>query len=270
MCPPDERDISENGGGSPPSGDADATDAVVQARRGFKRDVGELIAALRAARLLVPLAKRIANVRVGAEQEVGEELSLSPHLLFDDERTGYVAAFTRPELLTHATDEVGWTTDDGPLEYCALPGPVVLDLAAALIDDERIGGLLLNPMHSSELVLRRHEVASIAQGRALPLVGYVAELPLDPDEKRLVAEMEGGPPPDVVRAIESVLTAVPGASFSLSRTFNPERDLEPHLTLTVSGAEAAANGPELGQKLAAALDGTLPPPGYIDILFEDR
>ena len=272
MSSSDEEGAAQNGAGSPPptGGDVDATDAVAAARRGFKRDVAALVTALRNARLFVPLAKRVANVRLGAEQEVGEELSLSPHLLFDETRAGYVAVFTRPELVGRATEEVRWTTEDGPLEYCALPGPVVLDLAAALVDDERVHGLLLNPFHDTELLLRRHEVASIAQGRALPLVGYVAEIPLDPNESPLIAEMEGGPPEEVVRAIDGVLASAPGSTFTLQRTFNAERDLEPHLTLTVSGEAAALNRAALGEKLAAALEGKLPPPGYIDILFEDR
>src|SRR5215471_16264030 len=251
------------------SSGADATAAVAAARRGFKRDVAELIAALRASRLMVPLAKRIANVPVGQEQEVGEELSLSPHLLFDDERVGYVTAFTENALIARATDEVGWTTDDGPLEYCTLPGQVVLELALGLSDDERIGGLLLNPLDSTELILRRHEIASIAQGRALPLVGYVGEIPFDPNEQRLIADMEGGPPEDVVRAIEAVLEKASLSTYALKRTFNAERDLEPHLTLNVVGAGATTDRAAVAGELAAALEGLLPPPGYIDILFDD-
>lgn len=244
----------------------DASPAVAAARRGFKRDVAALVTALRKARLLVPLAKRINNVPVGREQEVGEELSLSPHLLFDDERTGYVTAFTRPELVTRATDEIGWTTDDGPLEFVALPSQVVLELALALTDDDRVGGLLLNALDGSELVLRRHELASIAQGRALPLVGYVGDIPFDPNEERLIAEMEGGAPAEIVSAIEKVLQTTP---YALRRTFNPERDLEPHLTLNVIGADASVDRSALAERLATALDGLLPAPGYIDILFDD-
>ncbi|HVW30178.1 MAG TPA: SseB family protein [Polyangiaceae bacterium] len=245
----------------------DASAAVAAARRGFKRDVAALVIALRKARLLVPLARRITNVPLGMEREVGEELSLSPHLLFDDERTGYVTAFTRQELVTRATDEIKWTTDDGPLEFVALPSQVVLELALALADDDRVGGLLLNALDGSELVLRRHELASIAQGRPLPLVGYVGDIPFDPNEERLVAEMEGGPPPEIVAAIESVLRSTP---YALKRTFNPERDLEPHLTLNVIGADASVDRAALARELASALDGLLPPPGYIDILFDDR
>ncbi|HEX4337123.1 MAG TPA: SseB family protein [Polyangiaceae bacterium] len=244
----------------------DASAAVAAARRGMKKDVADLIIALRKARLLVPLAKRITNVALGSEQEVGEELSLSPHLLFDDEKTGFVTAFTRPELVAHATDEIGWTTDDGPLEYCALPSQVVLELALALCDDERMGGMLFNALDSTELMLHRHEIASIVQGRALPLVGYVGEIPFDPNEQRLIAEMDGGPPEDVVAAIEKILDGTP---YALKRTFNPERDLEPHLTLNVIGTDASVDRSALAQKIAQALDGILPLPGYIDIIFDD-
>jgi len=199
---------------------------------------------------------------------VGEELSLSPHLLFDDERMGFVAAFTRPDLLTRATDDVGWTTDDGPLEYVALPGQVVLELALALADDERIGGMLLNPLDGTELMLRRHEIGSIAQGRALPLVGYVGEIPFDPNEQRLIAEMEDGPPAEVVAAIEKTLAGT-ALAYVLKRTFNPERDIEPHLTLNVTGTDPSTDRGALGERLAQSLEGLLPPPGYIDILFDD-
>jgi hypothetical protein len=246
------------------SSGTEVTTAVAAARRGFKRDVAALILTIRTARLLVPLAKRIANVPVGQEQEVGEELSLSPHLLFDDERWGYVAAFTENRLVARATDEIGWTTDDGPLEYCALPGQVVLELALGLADDDRIAGLLINPLDKTELVLRRHEVASIAQGRALPLVGYVGEIPFEPNE-----DMEGGPPDEVVRAIESVLKGSSLTTYALKRTFNAERDLEPHLTLNLVGAGETMDRAGVAEKLAAALDGLLPAPGYIDILFDD-
>jgi hypothetical protein len=263
----DERGPSDTG--TDATATAGATAAVGAARRGFKRDVAALIAALRSARLLVPLAKRIANVPVGQEQEVGEELSLSPHLLFDDERRAFVTAFTENALVARATDEIGWTTDDGPLEYCALPGQVVLELALGLADDDRVGGLLLNPLDKTELMLRRHEVASIAQGRALPLVGYVGEIPFDPNEQRLIADLEGGAPEEVIRAIEAVLKTASLSTYALKRTFNAERDLEPHLTLNVVGAGETTDRAAVAEKLSAALDGLLPEPGYIDILFDD-
>lgn len=248
----------------------DATAAVAQARRGLRKDVAALIQALESAPLIVPLAKSIEGVDLGKVQEVGEELSLSPHLLFDADRVGYLAVFTRGELLERATKQVSWTTDDGPLEFCTLPAAVVLELALAVVDGHRVRGLLLNPFDESELVLHRHELASIAQGRALPLVGYVEGIPHGEDEQRLVAEMGEPPPRDLVDAIEAVLAAFPGPpGYGLHRTFNPERDLEPHLTVNVHLGGQDVDRASIAARLGAAVEGKLPPPGYIDILFDD-
>jgi hypothetical protein len=251
----------------------DATPAVAAARRGFKRDVEGLIRALRKAHLLVPLAKRMGDVPVGVDQTVEDELSLSPHLLFDPDRIGFLPIFTKAEFVERATVQVGWVTDDGPLEYCTLPGPAVLELGLAVVDDDRIGGVIVNPFDETELLLRRHELGSIAQGRAIPLVGYVSELPFTHDEQRLIAEMDGPPPDGLVRAIEGVLAEAGKAGqplgYGLHRTFTPERDLEPHLTLNVRGGDEALDRGALGETLAQALDGHVPPPGYIDIVFDD-
>jgi len=260
------------GHGDPEHGE-DATPAVAAARRGFKRDVEGLIRALRKAHLMVPLAKRMGDIPIGVDQTVEDELSLSPHLLFDPDRVGFLPVFTRPELVERATAQVGWVTDDGPLEYCTLPGPAVLELGLAVVDDDRIGGVIVNPFDETELMLRRHELGSIAQGRALPLVGYVSELPFAQDEQRLVAEMDGPPPEALVNAIEGVLADAEKAgqalAYGLHRTFTPERDLEPHLTLNVRGGDDALDRAALGETLAQALDGHVPPPGYIDIVFDD-
>lgn len=261
----------------PPSGETSAGDEedltpfVARARRGFKSDVSAFIRAARGGRLLVPLARRIEEVPLGVEQQVADELSLSPHLLFGDDRIGFLPVFTRPELVARATDRVGWETGDGPLEYCALPGPAAMDLGLAVVDDERIGGMVINPFDETELVLRRHEIGSIAQGRAIPLVGYVAEIPLGADEERLVAEMDGPPPAEVVERVRAILQETPGKpSFSVHRTFNAERDVEPHLTLNVVLGDAAdVDRGALGARIAESLEGHLPPPHYIDIVFDD-
>ena len=257
---------------------ADLTLAVANARRGFRRDVGTLVLRVAQGKFLVPLLRRVDGAAIGEEREMPDELSLSPHLLFDRDRTGYVALFTRPELVARATERLGWQTDGGPLEYCTLQGRVALELAVALVDDARIRGVVVNAFDATELVLRRHEVASIAQGKAVPLVGYVAEIPPGDDEERLVAEMPAPPPAEVVRAIEAALSAFPAArGYRLHSTFNPERDLEPHLTLNVLAREpgAARDGPSpvdekaLSERVASELEGKLPPPGYIDIVFDD-
>jgi hypothetical protein len=57
--------------------------------------------------------------------------------------------------------------------------------------------------------------------------------------------------------------------YRLHRTFSPERDLEPHFTLNLIGSGDEPD-PALIQELSEALEGKLPPPGYIDIVWNDQ
>jgi hypothetical protein len=247
----------------------DLTAAVIRARGGFRRDVASLVESLPKGQLFVPLMRRIENVDVGVETELGSELSLTPHLLYDEERRGHMVCFTRPELVEAAAREVDLRTDGGALEYATLPGSVVFEIALEVVDGTRVVGLLVNALHDSELILRRHELASIAQGKPLPLVGYVSEIPLSPDEERLIAKLDGPPPKPLVDAIDGVLGARPSPPrYGLHRTFSPERDLEPHFTLNLI-AEDGTVDEGLARELALALEGKLPPPGYIDIVWND-
>jgi hypothetical protein len=247
----------------------DLTPAVIRARRGFRKDVAELVAALPKGRLFVPLMRRIENVAVGVETAIGDELSLAPHLLYDEARIGYVLCFTQSDLIEAAAKRVDLKTDGGALEYCALPASVVIEIALEIVDGERVDGLLINPFHESELVLRRHELASIAQARPIPLVGYVSDIPFSDDEERLIAKLEGPPPAAMLAAIDEVLSrSLDAPSYGLHRTFSPERDLEPHFTLNLIHSVAEPNA-ALVQEIGAALEGKVPPPGYIDIVWND-
>jgi len=70
-------------------------------------------------------------------------------------------------------------------------------------------------------------------------------------------------------ALASWANGTPAAlAHRLERTFNPDRDLEPHLTLTLS-VKADADRSQLFQSVTQALEGKLPPPGYVDVLFEE-
>lgn len=257
--------------GAPPSTDhaVDLTSAVIRARRGFKSDVAALVGALPQGRLFVPLMRRIENVAVGVETTLGDELSLAPHLLYDENRVGYVLSFTRSDLIEAATQRVDLKTDGGALECCALPAPVVIEVALEIVDGERVAGLLVNPFHESELVLQRHELASIAQAKPIPLVGYVSDIPFSEDEERLIAKLEDPPPEAMLAVIDDVLSRSPDApSYGLHRTFSPERDLEPHFTLNLIHSGTEPNT-ALIQEIGAALEGKVPPPGYIDIVWND-
>jgi hypothetical protein len=143
------------------------------------------------------------------------------------------------------------------------------EMALDAIDEQRVFGLVFNPGHESELFLRRSELASILSGQPIPLVGYLGDLPPLEDERILVAEGTGLDPA-IASDIERVLSAEPRVSaHRLERTFNPERDLEPHPTLTLVVGDRAADRKAIAEKVIAAVGDRLPPPGYLDIVFEE-
>jgi hypothetical protein len=248
----------------------DLTDVVQAARRGLRRDVASLVDALEQGELLIPLAREISDAPIGERIEIGDELRLSPHLLVDPEERRFAALFTRPDLLETVAEHVGWATDGGPLKYCTLPARVAFDIALSILNDPEVPALVINAGADSELFLRREELASIHSGRALPLVGYVSQIPEQDDERTLIAEPGEPPPPALIAAIERALAEVPEVrGYTLRRTFNAERDLEPHLTLALSASLAAAKAQTVAERMFQAVENHLPPPGYIDIVFQD-
>lgn len=249
----------------------DLAPLLIRARSGLRSEVAPLAAALREARLYIPLSKSMADVEVGVETEVDGELSIAPHLIVDSDELSYLVAFSSPERLQAVAAQMGWRTSGGDLEFCALPGQVVFEIALQIVDGQSVVGMLLDAMAESELMLQRHEVASLAQGKALPLVGYVGQIPESPEDKTLVAELGEPPPKEITDVVDAVL-ADQGLAvrYALSRTFNAERDLEPHWTLTLGGPDGADSIMPLAETIAEALEGKLPPPGYIDILFDEE
>ena len=219
--------------------------------------------------LFAPLAAKVEGAVYGEQMQVEDELKLTPHMLVDAEGKMYCALFTRPEMIEPLEEQLGWTTDGQPLEYCAIPARAAFDMALQVMDDEDVLGLVINPLDETELVLRRAEVASIAQSQPIPLVGYVEQIPEHANDNTLLAEPADPPPPELVTALESVLAGVSEIhGYTLQRTFNAERDLEPHLTLTLrTGAEVDREA--LASRVVAAIQDKLPPPGYIDVLFVD-
>jgi hypothetical protein len=254
-----------NGGGDR----RDLTVAVQTARRGFRRDVEVLVRLLDAGILLIPLAQSVPGASHGEELEVDEGFRLSPHMLVDDDGKLYCALFTHSDLLEPVVDALGWQTDEGALEYATVPASVALEMALAVIDEETVLGLVLNPLHDSELMLRKSELSSIVAGKAVPLVGYVNEIPEQDFEETLVAEPGDPPPPELVQALEACLAEIDGVQgYELSRTFNAERDVEPHPTLRVKIARQEDELSEVAEQIIEAVKDVLPPPGYIDVLFD--
>lgn len=247
---------------------ADLTEAVRTARRGFRRDVALLVELLDAGQLFVPLAKSIAGAEDGKEIEVDPGFTLSPHMLVDDEENVYAVLFTNPDMLEPLIEALDWDTEGQALEYATVPARIALEMAQDAIDEHDVTALVLNAMDDTELMLRRDELTSILAGKAIPLVGYVSDIPEQEFEETLVAEAE--PPAALVAAVAECVKGLTGVSgFELLQTFNAERDLEPHATLKLRTSRPEAEWPSLAETVVEAVKDHVPPPGYIDVLFEN-
>lgn len=245
------------------------TEWVSQARSGLRRHVEELVSALATSELLVPLARDMPDAPEGQRMEFDGSLTLVPHLLTDAEGQNFATLFTTPEPLEPIVTALHWKTDDAELKVCALPAKLALEMALTIIDQNGVAGLVIDAGAPSELCLNRAELASILVGRAVPLLAYVGDIPEDEPHKTLIAEGGAPPPPELVTALGHFCDETPGViGYRLRRTFNPDRDLEPHLTLTLAVTNKV-NRRYLFDCVTQAIDGTLPPPGYLDVLFEE-
>jgi hypothetical protein len=228
-----------------------------------------LLDALRGGELIVPLSRDVPGAEEGERVEFTGNLELHPHLIADEERQFYAVLFSEPEIMEPVARELEWTTDGGELKGCTLPAMLACEMALDAVDEQRVFGLVFNPGHESELFLRRSELASILSGQPVPLVGYLGDLPPLEDERILVAEGTGLTP-ELASEIERVVSADPRVTaHRLERTFNPERDHEPHPTLTLVVGDAEADRKAIAEKVIAAVGSKLPPPGYLDIVFEE-
>jgi len=135
--------------------------------------------------------------------------------------------------------------------------------------DEQVQGVVIDAGADSELVLTAAEVHKLVAGQAIPLVGYVAAIP-DDNERTLVAEPGSPPAPELTAALERCVRELDELSgYQLLRTFNPERDLEPHPTIKLKTRPGKVDHQHLAKHVFTAISPHLPPPGYVDIVFED-
>ena len=248
----------------------DLTPLIKTARRGLRRDVQALLDQLAQGELFIPLVRNIEGVRDGERLDIDNgEVKLVPHMLLDEEGNHYAALFSHPELMAVMERQLGWKTDDQALKFCTVPALFALDMALEVVDDEHVLGLVLNAGTEYELALRRPELASLTNGKAIPLVGYVANLGPDQDETTLIAEGGEPPAPALLAAIETCLIELPQVeSYTLLRTFNAERDLEPHPTLKLATRVEESELQGIAGRMIEAIGQHLPPPGYIDIVFD--
>jgi hypothetical protein len=248
----------------------DLTPLVKAAQRGLRRDVQALLDQLPQGELFIPLARNIAGATDGQRLNIDDgEVKLVPHMLLDEHGNHYAALFSHPELMATMERQLSWKTDDGELKFCTVPALFALDMALEVVDDEHVLGLVLNAGSEYELALRREELASLTNGKAIPLVGYVAALAPDESEQTLIAEGGEPPTPALTEAIERCLAELPVVEgYALLRTFNAERDLEPHPTLKLVTNADESELQAIADKMSEAIVKHVPPPGYIDIVFD--
>jgi hypothetical protein len=248
-------------------GGPDLVTALKQARRGFRRDVAALLEALEQADLLIPLAEPVPGATTGARTKVEGELRLLPHFLPTPEGPQFAALFTSAGLLDAIGSQLQWRTGDGELEYCSIPGGVALQMASGTLD-EQVQGVVIDAGAESELVLTASELRTLVTGQAIPLVGYVAAIP-DDHERTLVAEPGAPLPKELTTALDRcVVELAELESYELLRTFNPERDLEPHPTVKLKTKPGPVDHSHLAKHVFNAVSPHLPAPGYVDIVFE--
>ncbi len=248
----------------------DLTEAVGIARRGLRSDVQVLIDALAQGELFVPLAEDIDEAPEGEVIEVEQELSFRPHMVLDEDQNMFCVAYTDPDFMEPMRDALGWTTSGGELKFASVPANFVLDMALQVIDDREVFGLVINAGLDEELLLRRDEVASIARGQALPLVGYVADIAPGPEETLNPIDGAEPLPEGMLQALaEAVHAQADLAKAEAIMTFNPERDREPHPTIVLSLARHGVDRHELAEAVMELVSPHVPEPGYVDIVFRD-
>ena len=96
-----------------PTEDATApnlTALVQNARRGLRRDVAALEAALDHTQLLVPLASGVPDAPEGEAVPLDRKLEIQPHFLVDEEGMQYATLFTQAELMGPVARALEWKT----------------------------------------------------------------------------------------------------------------------------------------------------------------
>jgi hypothetical protein len=240
------------------------TSVLQAARRGFRRDTEPLVGQLDTGVVYVAMAEP-------AEDAEADELRIVPQLTQTDGGQVLFPVFTTADRLKKFAAELGWSTRENELSYCSLSLRGGFDVLLDLAGEEHVDALVIDPAEDEELVLRPSEVAELRQGHAIPLVGYVSALAPEQGEQTLVSQLAEPPSEALVAALDECVRTFPQlVGYRLEQTFNRERDLEPHPTLTLLTRE----GPEqdfaaLREHLDEVFEDALPPPGYIDVVFED-
>ncbi len=245
--------------------------ALHTAQSGLRSDVEALISLLPEAHVYIPLSEDLPDAPEGEQIDIEGDLTFRPHMILGEEQAIFAVAYSQPVLVEPMQTSLDWTTSGTDLKFICVPASVALDLAQVTIDGEEVTGLVFNPGTEAELVLRRDEVSSLAQGIPLPLVGYVSELEPGADQDAHIVEGAAPPPEALLDALERAKESHKDLVGSVVvTTFDPGRDREPHLTISliVIGRHDLNRG-ALAEAVMDEVAPHLPAPGYADIVFRD-
>ena len=251
----------------------DLTGVVIEARRGFRRDVKGLCEKLRQGKLYLPLAKPVRTDQTSGEGqiEVPAGAQVSSYLLRNEETREFATVlFTQSAFMEPCIERYKWTTDGGPLRYLAMPALTALEFIHQDLASKRARYLVINPQHETALWLARHEVEALLEQRSIPLCHYIREAPLQPWEKIDIRKRNVAELPGLAKAIEGYTKSHPELlGFELMQLFNAERDIKPHWGLNIR-TRSGANEGELVQELRVLLGEILPQSEYVDFMFNAR
>lgn len=266
----DADDLSETPFSSADEADDDIAELsalLVAAQSGRRSDVQDLVDAAEELTVFLPLSEAIQGAEEGVDFEVHDDLALRPHMLLDTDEQPYAVAYSDPALAADLVEELEWKTGGDDLQFVRVPLQVAFEISQEQVEGKAIRGLVFNPSTPAELVLSRDEASHLLQGKAIPLVGYVAELEED-DEGTLVLEDADPPPPALLAALAAEVEAIAELSgFTVKTTFNPERDREPHLTITLEVPPGDVDRGAVAERVMAEATRHLPAPGYADVVF---
>ena len=237
------------------------TRPVKEAQSGLRSDVQKLIAAVPTGRLVVPLQRRLGAIPTGSVARLDQSISIAPHFVPDQRGQPLVALFTYEEPLERVVPALHWTTDRGPLEICWLPAKAGLQLAYSAIDEASVAGCVIDAGAPSELQLKRAEIRAILDERAVPLVNYA---------KASLTDVVIEPPAEGVRdLVDRIVTKRPEViKYRLERLFDPERELEPRLVLTLRVTSPSEDRQGLANDVGGTVCDELPAFASIQVRFE--
>jgi hypothetical protein len=247
----------------------DLTDALITARQGLRKHVQVLVDQLPAGGFYLALGRSLG---LPEETVAPMEAPLSSHMAKHPEGNYYVTLFTRSDLAKAAANQAGWKTDDGPIETVPVAARNALYYALKLIaNNDNVDGLLINPYHETGVQLGGYEVQCLFEYKAIPWVGYAFSTPMGPEESMEARPADMSSAPDFTEAVQAYIATRPYITgYDMVALFNDQRDIEPYLAINLHTTKPESDYPEIAQTLMNGLQGKVPAPGYIEVLFNQE